>query len=518
MTRRGALALAVLALGTSVLSAQTQTDADSLHARAASTTTLLARADSLFAIGAHDEARAAYRDLLEADPNNSRAIYRLGVLAPSGSSVAVELFTRYTELEGDDAWGWIALAEAFADGGDIDGAIDAYARALEVDSSERDAFIPRARLLLVIGDLDGAVEALDAWLLRHNSDVEAWRLLARVHRANGDTDREIAALVRAGELDPQDDSRERLDALRARTAPAIEPSIASSTDSDGSGVNRMGLSGDFALGSRSRLGLQLERATASDAEGEETIDRGLLYYTTRGDVYRLDVRAGMSLREGAKGRLSRSIEPIGRLRVRWATDADAPGVDVRLQRTLLDANATMISNGIVLEEAFVGLDVPAGQTVSIRLLGATGALVDDGKRNWRFRIGGGPQFAVAPGVRVGVQYDGTTYLESARSGYFAPALAHTLEAAAYGEIEELGDFSIAADVGAGIQQIIEEEGDAGTISPAFRGWGSVAWNFAPSSSVALELEGYNLVGGSAVAGGSSGWSYGSVALTLRWAL
>jgi len=68
----------------------------------------LARADSAWARGDWREARRLYEAVLEGDPDQSRAIYRLARLAPSRDS-SIALARRYTELEPDDAWGWFLL-------------------------------------------------------------------------------------------------------------------------------------------------------------------------------------------------------------------------------------------------------------------------------------------------------------------------------------------------------------------------------------------------------------------------
>jgi len=71
---------------------------------------LLRKADAAFA----DEDRAAaaelYRQVLALDPSQSRAAYRLGVLAPDDAS-ALAWFKRYVELEPNDAWGRLACGD-----------------------------------------------------------------------------------------------------------------------------------------------------------------------------------------------------------------------------------------------------------------------------------------------------------------------------------------------------------------------------------------------------------------------
>lgn len=71
---------------------------------------LLRKADAAFA----DEYRAAaaelYRQVVALEPYQSRAVYRLGVLAPDDAS-ALAWFRRYVELEPKDAWGRLACGD-----------------------------------------------------------------------------------------------------------------------------------------------------------------------------------------------------------------------------------------------------------------------------------------------------------------------------------------------------------------------------------------------------------------------
>lgn len=68
----------------------------------------LARADSAWNAKDWDGARRLYEAVLQLDPAQSRAVYRLARLASTRDS-SVALARRYTELEPDDAWGWFLL-------------------------------------------------------------------------------------------------------------------------------------------------------------------------------------------------------------------------------------------------------------------------------------------------------------------------------------------------------------------------------------------------------------------------
>lgn len=101
-----------------------------LHAQSASEA--LRRADSAFA--AEDRALAGqlYRQVLESNPDQSRAVYRLGVLSHS-EETAMGWFKRYVTLEPGDAWGWLALGDRSLRVGKTVEAKDAYQRAATLE-------------------------------------------------------------------------------------------------------------------------------------------------------------------------------------------------------------------------------------------------------------------------------------------------------------------------------------------------------------------------------------------------
>ena len=62
----------------------------------------LARADSAFAAGSTRSAARNYGAVLAADPDNSRAVFRLAQLSRGDPAVALQLFQRYVRLEPSD--------------------------------------------------------------------------------------------------------------------------------------------------------------------------------------------------------------------------------------------------------------------------------------------------------------------------------------------------------------------------------------------------------------------------------
>ncbi len=71
---------------------------------------LMRQADSAFAAENRALANRLYHQVIALDAGQSRAIYRLGVLA-SNDEEALEWFKRYVALEAADAWGWVAVGD-----------------------------------------------------------------------------------------------------------------------------------------------------------------------------------------------------------------------------------------------------------------------------------------------------------------------------------------------------------------------------------------------------------------------
>src|SRR2546425_12937798 len=93
---------------------------------------LLARADSAWAAKAESVAAREYAAVLAADPENSHATYRLAQLTRDDAAAALRLFQRYVELEPEDPWGYMAVADALARAGRYAEALRSYDAALRL--------------------------------------------------------------------------------------------------------------------------------------------------------------------------------------------------------------------------------------------------------------------------------------------------------------------------------------------------------------------------------------------------
>ena len=161
-----------------------------LHAQDA--TSLLRQADSAFA--AEDRALAArlYGQVLELDGEQSRAVYRLGVLS-GNDETALGWFKRYVVLEPGDAWGWLAVGDKSLRVGKTIEAREAFQHAATLAPQAEDVQqrLARGRLraaptLEPVGGYARDSDGNRTWKYGLNGDVAlrgGWRFGGRVVRS-----------------------------------------------------------------------------------------------------------------------------------------------------------------------------------------------------------------------------------------------------------------------------------------------------------------------------------------------
>jgi tetratricopeptide (TPR) repeat protein len=108
-----------------------------LPAEAQSVAGLMRQADSAFAAENRALAEQLYRRVVAMDAEQSRASYRLGVLAPNDEDALV-WFKRYVVLERTDAWGWVAVGDRSLRLGRTVEAREAYERAAKLEPTADD--------------------------------------------------------------------------------------------------------------------------------------------------------------------------------------------------------------------------------------------------------------------------------------------------------------------------------------------------------------------------------------------
>jgi hypothetical protein len=154
---------------------------------------LLGRADAAFKAEDRALAERLYRQVLELDPYQSHAVYRLGQLSRNNET-ALDWFRKYTELEPDDAWGWVAVGDKYLRLGKAVEARRSYERAAKLAPKAEDIRerLARARLraapgLEPLGGYERDSDGNSTWRAGLGADMAirgGFRLGARAWQAN----------------------------------------------------------------------------------------------------------------------------------------------------------------------------------------------------------------------------------------------------------------------------------------------------------------------------------------------
>ena len=220
---------------------------------------LLARADSAWAAKAESVAASEYAAVLAADPENSHATYRLAQLTRNDPAAALRLFQRYVELEPEDPWGYMAVADALAQAGRYPEALQSYDDALRLAPGEPEAIAGRAKVF----------------------------------------------------------PRARV------AAPAVTPLVSGSRDSDGNTTFRIGGSAELAAQGALRLGVEANRDRVTDGVATAGLAQIALRAAWRPSrLASIEGALGGTRLEPSDGG-STTVVLSGRLRARWRSSHGA---------------------------------------------------------------------------------------------------------------------------------------------------------------------------------------------------
>lgn len=411
----------------------------------------LARADSLWAAGQRAAARPHYEAALREDPGLSRALFRAALFTTPRDS-ALALYRRYTTLEPEDPWGWLAVGEH-----------------LESMGRERDA-IAAYRQAVATAGADGPLAERDA----------------------------AAALL----------------AARRRTAPAIEPLVAGSTDSDEYRTLLLGLAADLSVADGTRLGGRVRRHAASaqgvDARAHEA---ALTVAVHRGGT-RLDLAAG-GIRLDPRDWSAASTLPLGEARLRWRRNRTGPSVELRAHHQPLTVTPELIANQVERSEGRAGVELPAGAW-RLRAIGRGARYAADGSDNTRLGVDAILARAVGPAAELSLQYHRMGFAHPTTAGYFAPRRSEIAELGSYLELGGGEPLVLALDLGAGAQRTERHGEPVSDWRLALRGYAYLVWTLAPGREFRLEAEAYNAPGlATADIPDVSAWRYLGVTAAVR---
>ncbi len=506
----------------------------------------LARADSAFAAGSASIAARRYAAVLAAHPDNSRAVYRLAQLSQADPAEALRLFRRYVALEPADPWGYMAVGDVLARSGRSDAALEWYDQAVSLAPGERDAVVGRARVLARARRTDAAIAQYERWLAAHPTDAEAWRELGRERLRAGLAGNAAQAFERAAGLVPDPATARRLALARAAAAPAFTPQVSGSHDSDGNTTLRLGGAAELAMTGPWRLGVTAGRERVGDGVTTTNLSDGSVQATWRPRaVLQIDAAAGATRLDAAPAAAagagppkpppgpfgpsgpsvpngpnsgSATLTATGQLRARWRAPAGGPALDLRAQRSVLDASPLLVQNRITRTElrGILELPLPLSVAPSLKLRGIarTAAFSDS---NHRTTLAGMVAVAATPSVELSGQFHEIRYDRPDTVGYFAPRLAQIVQAGSYVEFETPQGALFAFDLGAGVQRVAPFGAAIGPWQRALSLYSLILVPLAPGRDLKfeLDLEDSPLASEAATSGQ---WRYASGVVSLRWAL
>ncbi len=501
----------------------------------------LARADSAFVAGSASIAARRYEAVLAAHPDNSRAVYRLAQLSQADPAEALRLFRRYMALEPTDPWGYMAVGDVLARSGRSDAALEWYDQAVSLAPGERDAVVGRARVLARARRTDAAIAQYERWLAAHPTDAEAWRELGRERLRAGLSGDAAQAFERAAGLVPDPATARRLALARAAAAPAFTPQVSGSHDSDGNTTLRLGGAAELAVTGPWRLGVTAGRERVGDGVTTTTLTDGSVQATWRPRaVLQIDAAAGATRLDAAPAAAAGTPKPppgpfgpsapngpnsesatltaTGQLRARWRAPAGGPALDLRAQRSVLDASPLLVQNRITRTELRGILELPLPFSVApalkLRGIARTAALSDS---NHRTTLAGMVAVAATPSVELSGQFHAIRYDRPDTVGYFAPRLTQIVQAGSYVEFETPQGALFAFDLGAGVQRVAPFGAAIGPWQRALSLYSLILVPLAPGRDLKfeLDLEDSPLASEAATSGQ---WRYASGVVSLRWAL
>lgn len=477
---------------------------------------LLGQADAAYAAGDSARARALYRAVLAAQPDQSRALFRLSQFAPSGSAESIRLLRRYVALEPGDAWGHMALGDALARAMRSGEALAHYRRAAELAPREADVASGRQRVLAESGRLDALIAEHEASATQDPGNAAVWLALGQARQRAARYAEAADAYARAERLRPEATTRSRLDAALAEEAPSLRPYVRSARDSDDTRVQRTGLEALLPATDRLRLGISGEHASVRDPTLAGSVDSVSLIGQWRPlHALRLDGTAGVARIEQPAG--TRDDKAIAALRLRWRAATDGPAAELQWLRQPLVGTTALLVTPVDLTETRLAAELPVAGPLFARLRTHAGRLEDtlqtNHRSNHRFALG----YRVSPNWEIQASVGRLAY-EAPAANYFAPDSVRSAEIGTYFEVYRFWPLTLVLDAGLGRQQITRHGLPPETWENASRLNASLAWDIRPGTQMVLEFDRETSIASATATTTGADWRATAVMLSLRFGL
>jgi tetratricopeptide (TPR) repeat protein len=447
---------------------------------------------------------------LSAQENESREVFkRAQALERRDPEQSEQLYRRYIRLEPEDAWGYIVLAEFLGRSERFDDALALYVDAMRLAPGERDAAYGQARMLGRAGRTEQSINAYEKWISSHPDDAQAWRDLARERQRAGRVKGARVALEQAYGISPSDGTEARLENIRRLAAPVVEPIFGLARESDGISVMRTAAGANFLVADGTRVGFTVGRSVLSDP----TAKRKLTDFMA-GTMWR--PRAGVQVEAEGGAVRTVSVIPVARGRLRVTAPENKAGLDLRFNRTLLDASPALLDNRIARNEVQARPNFALSRRLRVRGTGGAGWFEGAGETNSRRTAGAGAGWNLRPNVELSGNFAETDYAHPTRKGYFAPERLQSMDAGTYMEFENDSTL-IALDLGGGVERFKIFGGVFGRWAPALRGYMLLSHKIRPGRDLRLEFDSYRTQA-APVDTPNPGWKHFSLTASFRWSL
>jgi len=427
---------------------------------------LLKKADAAFTDEDRALAEKLYLQVIALDPAQSRAYYRLGILA-SDDAAALDWFLRYIEEEPEDAWGWLAVGDRSLKLDKTVEALIAYERAARLAPKADDV---QARLAKGRLRAAPAVEPIGGMI----SDSDG----NRTWRYGGNFDFALRGGFRLGA---------RLSRMAVDDGQPLDPE---------------------RLWKRVRVPSNLEVPVTG-----ARLDEAIFRLTGRpGPALRLDLTGGLARLQGPNEKAWSTIQAD--VRLKWRGSKSGPAFEVRGLRIPLAASPLLVANRGMKNELRLNLDLPVGP-LRFRGGGRAGSIIAAGEQaNARFQGDAALVLPLGWSGEISAQYHRIGFARASTSGYFAPSSVETIEAGTYWEWSGDGAFGASLDLGAGLQRLAKQNEALGPWKPALRGWASLSLAMSPAWVWRVEAEAYSAPFAPVGAATSADWRYLSVSAGL----
>ncbi len=407
-------------------------------------------ADALWVAGNYREARIAYGQVLQDDPSNARANFRLGILlswdnrldsalvmirrARADDPGDVDFETTEARVlawagrtdaavahydsviarapEARDAWLGKALALGWA--ARYDEADAAYLGWLDRAPADEEALVGRARLRAWKGDLTGARSLYGESLVRQPGSAAALAGLAQLDRWEGHERAALAHVDSALRVSPDDrDARQLRRELRAALRPVIQFTFGWGRDSDENETFWQSATASQSLADGLTLSgtVGLFEATDRFTSGDRSLGELALSWSHG----RVGLGAGVGVRQLSPAAGSARRSATARATFSWRPTPKV-GLGIGVARVPFDETAGLIARDLDVSSLELNTDFKVRRGLDLSL-GLGAGWLNDG--NSRRSLLGAATWSFARYFFAGPYYRHLSY-DQAGVGYFAP--------------------------------------------------------------------------------------------------